>query len=272
MSPRRQAIRLLVLLTAGYVFYAGFAWARQTDILFPGRTRPPEGLMEPLPDGVERLGHDAEARRALLIRSRTPGAPLVVFAHGNGEIMEDWFADLRELATDGIHVLMVEYPGYAGLPGTPSQESIHPAFVEMIDAAEQRLAPEKPRRIGFGYSIGAAVVADVGRERPFDALLLHAPFSSVGSMALRRGLPPALVRSRFDTVSALRGFAGPVVVVHGLADSMIPPDEGREVAAAAPHGTFIGLEGVNHDAGFGDWDAARARLVELARAISRPRP
>jgi len=249
MTVRRQIIRLLILLTVGYGFYSGMAWGNQTDIVFPGRHRAPDPAAQEERNRAVALLADDPARRALLFRAEAAGAPLVVIAHGNGEMIDDWIADVETLRGRGIHVLLVEYPGYGGLPGTPDQPGIREAFERGLDAALEALAPERPRVIGWGYSIGAAVIADLSRTRPLEGMVLHAPFRSLKHMAARRGLPPALVRDRFDSLEAVREYAGPVLVVHGLDDSTIPPDEGRAVAAAARNGRFIGVPDSNHDAG-----------------------
>ncbi len=147
-----------------------------------------------------------------------------------------------------MHVLLVEYPGYAGLPGEPNQPAIRGHFERGLDAARAALAPGNPRVIGLGYSIGAAVIADLSRTRPLDGMVLHTPFRSLRHMALRRGLLPALVRNPFDTLDAVRTFKGPVRVVHGLKDPIIPAEEGKAVAAAAASGTFLGVPDSGHDA------------------------
>lgn len=270
MTLRTQLIRLTVLCTVGYAAYAGLAWGRQTDIVFPGRSRAPEPVTDRVEAGTLRLQPGDPARHARLFRSATPDAPLVVIAHGNGELISDWFPDAADLARRGPHVLLVEYPGYGGLPGEPGQTAIRAAFEEGLDAALETLAPARPRVIGLGYSIGAAVIADLSRTRPLDGMVLHAPFRSLRHMAARRGLPPPLVRDRFDTLGAVRAFAGPVIVVHGLADPIIPADEGRAVAAAAGQGTFVGVPGSGHDAGLEDWEAVVGRVIGLGRAPAPP--
>jgi pimeloyl-ACP methyl ester carboxylesterase len=41
-------------------------------------------------------------------------------------------------------------------------------------------------------------------------------------------------------------LAAPLLVVHGDADTSVPADEGRALAAAAPRGTFVGIPGADH--------------------------
>jgi len=266
MSVRRQLFRILLLLTCGYSLYAGLTWSKQMDIVFPGRHRTPDAHAERQRARGESLQSDRPDRRALLFRATAADAPLVVIAHGNGEIAEDWVPDAVELSQRGAHVLVVEYPGYGGLPGPPTQPAIRAAFEEGLDAALAALAPARPVVVGVGYSLGAAVIADLSRSRPIDAMVLHAPFRSLGHMALRRALPPALVQNPFDTLTAIREFRGRVTVVHGLEDVTIPAAEGRAVAAAAPRGAFIGIPNSGHEAGLEDWAAACDRILEHGKA------
>jgi hypothetical protein len=57
------------------------------------------------------------------IPERTP-APLLIYAHGNGELIDFWAESFGELRAAGLAVLLVEYPGYGRSGGTPSQASI----------------------------------------------------------------------------------------------------------------------------------------------------
>ena len=73
-------------------------------------------------------------------------------------------------------------------------------------------------------------------ERPVRALVLDAPYTSVADLAasMYRWLPARrLLRHHFDSISRLPAVRAPVLVLHGEADALIPPEHGRRVAAAA---------------------------------------
>lgn len=77
----------------------------------------------------------------------------------------------------GLSVLLFDYRGYGGNPGTPSEDGL---------AADARAAAtwlaEQPgvERIGYyGESLGAAVAVGLAVERAPQALMLRSPFTSL---------------------------------------------------------------------------------------------
>jgi hypothetical protein len=60
--------------------------------------------------------------------------------------------------------------------------------------------------------------------------------------------PTFIVRLRLDNLAALRHVRCPVLVFHGTADRLVPPEMGRRVAAAAPGPTeLVLIEGAGHN-------------------------
>jgi len=49
-------------------------------------------------------------------------APVVIFAHGNAELIDFWPEELRQFTSIGLAIFLVEYPGYGRSDGSPSQE------------------------------------------------------------------------------------------------------------------------------------------------------
>ena len=93
----------------------------------------------------------------------------------------------------------------------------------------------------FRVGIAAIIVLDLlSRSRDLAALVLWAPFVSVGHMALRRyGLPPILAKDRYDTRAALAEFDGPVLIFHGRTDPVIPFSNGELLAAEADNARLV---------------------------------
>jgi len=90
------------------------------------------------------------------------------------------------------------------------------------------------RIVGYGRSVGGAAIGLLARDRGLAALVLESTFTSAPAMARRLGVPGFLIRDRFDTLAALRGFAGPALVLHGTRDTIVPTEESRALAAANP--------------------------------------
>jgi dipeptidyl aminopeptidase/acylaminoacyl peptidase len=60
----------------------------------------------------------------------------------------------------------------------------------------------------------------------------------------------------------------PLLVVHGEADTSVPCEEGRALAAAAPHGTYLGIAGADHVLGCcHPWAGTTPALDEFTSAV-----
>jgi fermentation-respiration switch protein FrsA (DUF1100 family) len=83
-------------------------------------------------------------------------------------------------------------------------------------------------------------------------------------MAQSLGLPWFLVRDPFDNLAALGAFAGPVLIVHGERDAMIPVANARALHAAAK-GSRLWLEpGCGHNDCPRPWATLHEFLVDKA--------
>jgi pimeloyl-ACP methyl ester carboxylesterase len=87
-------------------------------------------------------------------------------------------------------------------------------------------------------------------ETPPRALILVSPLASLPS-TIGKAYPwlPAewLVRDRYDNVAKLPGVAAPILILHGDADSLIPPAEAARLARANPAAEFVSLPGRGHN-------------------------
>ena len=166
--------------------------------------------------------------------------PLVIFAHGNGELIDDWPEALAGFAERGIHLLLVEYPGYGRSTGRSSQASISAVMLAAYDAAVTRPGVDRDRVVLYGRSLGGAAVCSLLGRRSVAALILQSSFTSVTALAREAFLLPAfLVRDAFDNLSAVEAYTGPVLVVHGTSDTIIPHAHGVALSRAASRGRLI---------------------------------
>src|SRR5262249_34264176 len=79
--------------------------------------------------------------------SRDRPGPLVVFAHGNGELIDDWPELLEPYRRMGASVLLPEYRGYGRSAGSPSEEAIVGDFVQFVDRAVTRPEVDSERLV-----------------------------------------------------------------------------------------------------------------------------
>ncbi len=233
---------LIQTLTGGllvYLAYCCLLFLLQRHILFP---RGQIGAPSPEPSsiaGLERIWLDTDFGKTeawFLPPSTSHGAgraPALIFAHGNAELIDFWPLEFKKITSLGIGVLLVEYPGYGRSQGAPSQKSITETFVAAYDAIVARNDVDPSRIVLLGRSLGGGAVCALAEKRPAAALILLSAFTSVRSLALNFLFPGFLVLDTFDNLSMVKSYPGPVLVVHGRNDNLIPYKHGTALCRAA---------------------------------------
>jgi len=231
-----------VAVLVGVAVWWALAFLLQRSVLFPRSmiaTPPAPDLarLDAEPVWLVAAGVRSEAWW-LPARSGAKEGPVLLFAHGNAELIDHWGAAFEPVRERGASVLLVEFPGYGRSEGAPSESSIRGAMVEAFDWAVARgHAPE--RIVGWGRSLGGGALCTLARERPLAALVLESTFASVRSLAARLGVPGFLVRDPFDNVSLVASFPRPLLLLHGDHDEVVPPAQARELSAAAPRAELV---------------------------------
>jgi pimeloyl-ACP methyl ester carboxylesterase len=245
---------------AAVVLYAAFLCAlyfMQDSIIYPGAKNRVD-LVAPKAQGAEVMKIPTPLGNVeAIFLPATAGAdvtqrPVVIFGHGNGEVIDYWVAALDGFRERGIGVLLVEYPGYGRSTGSPSEVSIRAA----MDGAYDRIAVDSrvdPNRIfGFGQSIGGGAICLLAKDRSLRALILLSTFPSLDIFTASYWAPSFLLHDHFDNISTVRHFPGSVLVIHGRDDRLIPWEQAKRLAAASAHSTFR-----LYDCGHGCWEPER---------------
>jgi fermentation-respiration switch protein FrsA (DUF1100 family) len=177
----------------------------------------------------------------------------------------------RRLAAKGFAVLLLDYRGYGGNPGNPSEDGL----ISDARAARAYLLDHgvpAGRLIYFGESLGAAVATRLATEQPPGALVLRSPFTSLADVgALHYPLLPVrlLLRDRFPVAELIGQIRVPTAVVYGTADRVVPPEQSAAVAAAAGADVrVVEVAGADHnDAALLEGNELIAAVVDLARSL-----
>lgn len=239
-QARRGLARLLALGLIGYGVWCTMLFSIQDRMLFPREFAEATGA----PTNAERLaitiesgpGRGGEVEAFLSLPQGEGPFPLVVAFHGNAECVDTMEWMRRAYTSRGRAVLTPEYRGYGRSSGKPSQKAIVADAVQFIDLLLNRPEIDASRIVYHGRSLGGAVAAQVARERPPRAMILESTFTSVASMAAGYGVPPFLVKNPFRTDRVLREYTGPVLLLHGIDDTIVPIDHSRRLSKCAPKG------------------------------------
>jgi fermentation-respiration switch protein FrsA (DUF1100 family) len=240
--------------------YLTLLYLVQRSMLFPAPPAMPAGPGRRAE--VVRVKTNGDDAYGLFLAGSVSGpAPLLIFTHGNGELADYWIDEFDEARRAGIGVLLAEYPGYGAAPGSPSEASIVRSAMALYDWAANDARVDPKRIVAHGRSLGGGAAARLAIERPVAALILESAFTSVADFAARFMAPPFLVRDPFDNRQALRAYRGPLLVIHGTHDTIVPIAHGRELAALVAGARFHEMNCGHNDCPR-QWDVIRAFLIE----------
>jgi fermentation-respiration switch protein FrsA (DUF1100 family) len=232
------AVRIVVVAIIGYLALIFFV---QRRLMFPGTARDSPRSGPIAPEGVTQVWLETSGGRVeawhLPSRVDAPG-PTVVFAHGNGELIEDWRPEMEMLTAEGVGALLVEFPGYGFSEGAPTRASLSETYTAAFDWLSATEGVDASRIVSYGRSMGGAAAADLARSRPVAALILQSTFSSAAAIARESMVPAFLVRDRFDTREVVSNFVEPILLMHGRRDDVIGYQH-AEVIAAAREGLVV---------------------------------
>jgi uncharacterized protein len=236
-SGRRAAFWLLgAALTGGAALLGVFYLFQRNLLYFPDTDRPDaRELKLPAVREVELATSDGLRLLAWYVPPR-PGRKVIAYLHGNGGNIADRADRLHRFAEEGFGVLLVEYRGYGGNAGSPTEEGLFADARAGLDfLAVEGVPPD--RIVLFGESLGTGVAVRMASERAVAMLLLESPYTSIAAVA-RWHYPflpvDLLLKDRFDSLSRIAGVRAPLFVMQGGRDGVVPPQSGRELFAAAP--------------------------------------
>ncbi len=252
MSMGTSLVKFISAFALVYGAYAALLFFAQRYVTYPGR-----GIRAPAnPPGPSAGVHPLwlETRYGTTEAWFLPGKgeaqgrkPAVLFFHGNGEIIDFLPEQMEGFRTMGMGILLVEYPGYGRSAGQTSEESITAVAAAAYDAMVKLADVDPTRVIAFGRSLGGGPACALSRLRPLAALVLQSPFTSTRPLARRFLVPGFLVRDVYDNRSALAVYQGPVLILHGRFDDIIPFAHGEELARVARNARFIELPCAHND-------------------------
>jgi fermentation-respiration switch protein FrsA (DUF1100 family) len=262
-------LRVLVIVGVVGVAVLGLLWTLQRQLIyFPDSGPLPRA--EQVIAGARDLTISTEDGLQLGAWLVPPDGPDrgvgVLVANGNAGNRVVRAPLARALAAQGLTVLLFDYRGYGGNPGSPSEEGLardaRAARAALL--AETGLTPN--RLIYYGESLGAAVAARLAVEHPPGGLVLRSPFVDLAAVArVHYPLLPArwLLRDRFPVAEYVARVDVPTVVVLGTRDGIVPAEQSRQVArAAAGPVRLVEVEGADHN------NPALLDGPELIRAVA----
>jgi hypothetical protein len=268
----RAVLRAAVVLVVAGALLLALLWVFQRRLVYLPDDGPVPAAGDAVPGGrdVALRTADGLTLGAWFVPGPAADAPAVLVANGNGGHRGLRAPLARALSAAGLAVLLFDYRGYGGNPGSPSEEGLALDVRAARDWLVREAGVAQERLVYLGESLGCGVVTALALEHPPAGLVLRSPFTDLATAGAHHYpfLPVRLLlRDRFPVAEQVVRVRVPTTVVLGDADTIVPPEQSRRVAAAAARlHRLVEVPGADHnDAALLDGEQLVDAVVELAR-------
>ena len=233
--------RTVLLVLVAYLGFAGLMYVGQRRLMYLPSPDRPDPALSGVPEMRPVSLRTADGLDLLAWYRPPPGPdrPVMVYFHGNAGHIGFRGDKLRPYLDAGLGVLIVEYRGFGGNPGQPTEDGLYADGRAALAFLDAEPVPGD-RLVLYGESLGGGVAvrlaAERAEERPVGAVVLEAPFTSIAAVAQRHYfyLPAYwLVKDRFDMEAWIGRIEAPLFVFQGERDEVVPNSLGRALYAAA---------------------------------------
>jgi hypothetical protein len=233
------AVAMLGLLVLVYL--------RQEALIFFPERLPADYPLE-RPD-VEQVWIRVDGARLSALHLKLPQPKGVVFfLHGNAGNLASWFVDAELFRNQNFDLFMIDYRGYGKSSGRiESQAQLHDDVAVAWDSIADHYRDR--RKVLIGRSLGSALAARLAARIQPDLTILVSPYWSVAEVARLHYplLPGALLRYPLMTCLDIGRIEGPILLIHGDHDRLIPFEHSVRLQGAARNARLVRIEGGAHN-------------------------
>ena len=193
---------------------------------------------------------------------------VVFFLHGNGGSLSSWFVNPEYYRRVNFDLFMLDYRGYGKSTGRIQSEEqlradVRAAWATVSAQYADRKVVIYGRSLGSGLAAGLA--AEMSANRPPDLTVLVSPYRSMAALAGEHysWIPEGVLRYPLHTDRVIARVRGPILLIHGARDPLIPPGHSEALKALAPQATLLRVPGAGHN----DLQEFDVYLGAFARAL-----
>jgi hypothetical protein len=169
----------------------------------------------------------------------------ILYSHGNAEDLGLIAPFLARLHEWGFAVFAYDYRGYGLSQGRPSERSAYQDAAAAYAYLTGTLGVSPSRIIAYGRSVGSGPSVDLATREPLAGLVVESGFLTAFRVLTRM---PLLPFDKFRNIDKIRRVSCPVLVLHGIADEIVPLSHGRALyQAAAEPKRALWVEGAGHN-------------------------
>jgi len=158
------------------------------------------------------------------------GQPVILYLHGNGGALRYRVERFHRLIKEGVGLVAIEYRGFGGSEGSPSEAGLFADAEAAYAFAAGRYPPDQ--LVLWGESLGTGLAVYLAAEKPVGRVILEAPFTSTAAVAAQRYwfMPVRLLmKDQFRSDERIANVTAPVLILHGLNDRVVPYAMGEQM-------------------------------------------
>lgn len=268
--PLEVALGALIAACVIYLAAIAWLWWNQRSFIYPAPTvHTREAVTPDIGSEVVRLTTDDGVNLYAFYRPARPGWSTIIFFHGNGDSLAGSQQATRLLAARGYGLLLPEYRGYGGNQGSPTERGLYyDGGAALSWLMSHGVAPDQT--IVIGNSLGSGVATELASRNRLGALVLISAFTSMADVVRDHlWFIPArwLVRDRYENLRKLPRVLSPVLVLHGIEDTLISLRHGRALANARPKAILSTFSGAGHELAY--TDASQEKIAAWLHRVVR---
>lgn len=184
-------------------------------------------------------------------------APLIVYFHGNGEIVSDYDEIGRWYTDVGLNIFITSYRGYGWSTGAPSVSALLDDSIKIMHFIKNYCDNHDLSGPLFvmGRSLGSVSAIDCAYRLPeyFKGLIIESGFADTLPLAARLGYDPSNTNLKeedcFNNIKKIQNISMPTLILHGASDHIIPLYEAEKLQAesGARSKQFQIIPGADHN-------------------------
>lgn len=156
--------------------------------------------------------------------------PTILYLHGNSGHIGHRVHFTRFFLEKGYGVFLLEYRGYGGNPGKPSEKGLYQDAKTALHFLINDQNINSNKIILYGESLGSAVATKIASESDVCALILQSPHTKLQDLT-KYHYPWLLtiIFDKYDSISRINKIKKPILFLQGKQDLIVPPQFAKKL-------------------------------------------